>query len=76
MSQDFHPLVQIEFQILLCRGTQKSTAPSASASMGDGLANGPTGREEEEVDVRVHLTDDAEVDVEMQIECLQRYIGP
>lgn len=37
--------------------------------MGDGLANGSSGGEKEEVDVGIHLADNAEVDVEMQIQC-------
>lgn len=75
MPYDFKPLCQVELEVLL-GGRAKETAPPAAAfAMGDGLADGAAGREEEEVDVRVYLGNDAEVDIEMEIQGAERNVS-
>lgn len=75
MPEDFEPFVQVQLEVLLCRAPDESAAPPAAASMCYGLADGTPRGEEEEVDVWVYLGDDAEVDVEVEVECFERDVG-
>lgn len=75
MPHDLEPFVQIELEVLLGGGTEEAAAPAATATVGDGLADGAPGGEEEEVDVWVYLGDDAEVDVEVEVECAEGDVG-
>ena len=67
MSQYLEPFVQIKFEILFGGASYETTSPASTFAMSDGLADGTAGGEEEEIDVRVYLTDNAEVDIKMQV---------
>lgn len=55
MAEDSKPFIHVEFDILFDRGPQKTSAPPAAFTMRDRSADGSSGIEEEEVDMRVDL---------------------
>lgn len=55
MAEDSKPFIHIQFDILFDRGPQKPSAPPTAFTMGNRPADGSSGIEEEEVDMRVHL---------------------
>ena len=76
MPQHLEPFVQVEFKVLFRSRAEEATAPAAAATVRYGTTDGAARGEEEEVDMRIDLADDAEVDVEMSIKCLKRDIRP
>lgn len=74
VSEDFKPFVQVEFEILFGCGAEEAAAPAATSSVSYRLTDGAARGEEEEVDVWIHLAYYAEVDVKMQVECLERNV--
>ena len=75
MAEYFEPFVEIKLEILLQRRAQEASSPATPASVRHWSADRASRREEEKVDVRIHLADDAEVDVEMEVQALERDVG-
>lgn len=75
MSDKLEPFVHIQFEIMLKRRQEVTTAPPSSLSMSDGMTNRASRREKEKVDVRVDLADNSKVDVEVSVEGLDGNIG-
>jgi hypothetical protein len=55
MAEDSKPFIHVEFDILFNCGPQKPSAPPAAFTMRDRSADGSSGIEEEEVDMRIDL---------------------
>ena len=75
MTQDFEPLVEVKFEILLGCRTKKPSAPATATTMCYGAADRAAGGEEEEIDMWVDLADNAEIDVEVSVQSLKRDVG-
>ena len=74
MAQHAKPLVHVKFDVLLdCRAKEPAT-PSSTFAVGDWAADRPARAEEEQVDMRVDLRNDGEVDIKVQIQSLDRDI--
>ena len=76
MSQYFQPLVEIELEILLGRGANEATTPATPLQVRYWTADRAPRAEEEDIDIRIDLADDREAHIEVQVECLERYVGP
>ncbi len=75
MSEDLQPLVEIEFEVLLCGAPNESTTPATAATMSYWLADRTTRCKEEEIDVGIYLGDNAKVDVEVEVESFEGDVG-
>ncbi|KAI6890046.1 hypothetical protein KC325_g207 [Hortaea werneckii] len=75
VPKDFQPFVEIKLDVLLNRTAQESASPSAASAMRYGSTNGPARGEKEEINMGVDLRDNGEIDIEVQVQTLQRDIG-
>lgn len=71
MLENFEPFIQVEFEVCFCGRSEVATSPAATFTVGYGATNRATGGEEKEVDVGIYLGDDAELSIELSIECLE-----
>ena len=76
MSEDFEPFVEVQLEVLFCGRSQETAAPAPTTAVGNGTSDSAPRREEEEVDVWVHLGNDGKVGVEMEIQSFEGYISP
>lgn len=67
MTEDLDEFLEIQLDVSFQCTSKVAPSPATASTMGHGSANAASGREEEEVNVRIHLADNAEVDVEMQV---------
>ena len=75
MARNLEPFREVEFEVLFERAAEEASAPAAPASVCNGTADAAAGGEEEDGDVWVDLGDDAEVDVEVQVQRARGDVG-
>ena len=75
MFEDLEPFVEVELEVCLRCRPEIAASPAAPLAMRDRAADGAAGREEEEVDVRIYLRDDAKLGVELGVEGFEWDVG-